>query len=232
MSSMLDARLCSAAELVRQGAVFADIGTDHAYLPIFLLEAGRIERAVCSDINRGPLASAERNIAERGLSDRVELVLTGGARELSGRGITDYAVCGMGGELIADIVAEAVHLKDPDLRLILQPMTRQEHLRSKLYAMGFSILSERYSYAEGKYYVCMCVRYSGEPRRLSEVEAYLGVSPIDGGRVEYIGYLEGKLRAVRSAISGKEAGGVSPSAEREIEAALERRIDELRGSEK
>ena len=55
----INARLASAAELTRQNAIFADIGTDHAYLPLFLLEEGRIEYAYCSDINEGPLASAE-----------------------------------------------------------------------------------------------------------------------------------------------------------------------------
>lgn len=225
---MLDARLRSAAEFVRQGAVFADVGTDHAYLPIFLLNEGRIERAVCSDINEGPLDSARRNVDEAALSDRVELVLCDGASALCGRGITDYAVCGMGGELIADIVMSAPELKSPDVRLILQPMTKQEHLRSALYSAGFEILSERYSSAEGKHYVCMLVAYSGSERTLSLLESHLGVSPVVGGREDYIGYLKGKLRALETAVSGKERGGIDASEDALAARAIAKRIEQLR----
>ena len=66
----INARLLSAAELVRQGAVFADVGTDHAYLPLFLLDKGKIERAVCADINVGPLNSARANAHEAGASTK------------------------------------------------------------------------------------------------------------------------------------------------------------------
>ena len=88
----LDARLMSAVSFVRQGAVFADIGTDHAYLPIFLVREGIVTRALCADINRGPLALAEANVKDSGLDRSLfDFVLTDGAKELSDRKITDYA---------------------------------------------------------------------------------------------------------------------------------------------
>ena len=222
-NTVLDARLGSAAELVRQGAVFADIGTDHAHLPIFLLKEGRIDRAVCADINPGPLASAEKNVAECGFSDRVELVLTDGAAALADKGITDYAICGMGGELIADIIAAAPRLFDPEVRLILQPMSRQELLRSALAERGFDILAERYSLADGKYYVCILAAYSGNVRGIDPIEAYLGVCPEDT-HAEYIGYLTSKLRSLDSAISGKRSAGIDAEAEEKIAAAIRERI--------
>ena len=210
----LDARLRSAAAFVRQGAVFADVGTDHAYLPVFLLKAGVIERAVCADINEGPLAAASRTLADNNLSDRAELVLTDGAAALAGRGITDYAICGMGGELIASIIAAAPHLFDTGVRLILQPMTRQSTLRAELYRMGFRILEERYSSADGRYYVCMLVEYCGESAELSGVLSEIGVNPdIDGGSAEYIGYLETRYKALLRAAEGKRAGGADISDE-------------------
>ena len=224
---MLDARLGAAAELVRQGAVFADIGTDHALLPIFLLESGRIERAVLADVNEGPLSRAERNVADRGLSDKVELVLTDGARELAGRGITDYAICGMVGELIADIISSAPHLETPEVKLILQPMTKQEHLRAYLYSHGYEIIAERYTEADGRYYICMHAQYVGGVRELSAVESLLGVSPVLGGRAEYLGYLRTKLKSTCAALRGKETGELDTSAEAMAVRALERRIIQL-----
>ena len=227
----LDARLMSAAGFVRQGAIFADIGTDHAHLPVFLLESGKIERAVLSDVNEGPLASARRNIEHYGYSDRVTLRLCDGAEELSGLGVTDYAICGMGGELIRDIIARAPHLAEMGIRLILQPMTKQSTLREYLFGAGFAILSERYSYADGKYYVTMLAEYSGERKSVDPISLELGMIPDkDGGRVEYIGYLEVKLRAYKRALAGKARGGEDTTDEQTMIEAIEERINEIRGS--
>ena len=88
-ASVIGKRLLSAAEFVRQGAYFADIGTDHAYLPLFLLKEGKIPRAVCADINRGPLESAQKNAEAEGLSDKIKFFLADGAASLSDEGISD-----------------------------------------------------------------------------------------------------------------------------------------------
>ena len=227
--TVLDARLMSAAELVRQGAVFADIGTDHAHLPIFLLEAGRVERAVLSDVNEGPLAAALANVKEHGLCERVELVLTDGAAALSGKGITDYAVCGMGGELIARIVSDAPCMRESGVRLILQPMTRQAVLRTELARLGFSILREKYSYADGKYYVCILAEYTNDKKECDPIAAEIGTRPTDSSELSaYLGYLEAKLRATERARDGKLAGGGDAEAESKLSEALAEEINSLR----
>ena len=227
-NAALDERLKGAAEFVRQGAVLADIGTDHAHLPIFLLEEGRIERAVLSDLNRGPLESAGKNAEAHGLSDKVSLVLQDGAVGLESYGVTDYAICGMGGELIADIVAAAPALRDPAVRLILQPMSRQAHLRCAISALGFVIRAERYTFAAGKPYVCMMVEYTGEARSLKDAEAEVGMMPIDGASHEYVTYLESKLRAFRKISDGKRLGGIDNSYEDGIVLAIEKRLSEIK----
>ncbi|MBQ1260558.1 MAG: SAM-dependent methyltransferase [Clostridia bacterium] len=76
-------RLLSVARLVRQGAVFADVGTDHAYLPLYLFERGAIDRAICSDINEGPLENARANARARGYEEKIDFILTDGAAALS-----------------------------------------------------------------------------------------------------------------------------------------------------
>lgn len=231
MNPMLDDRLLSAAKLVRAGAVLADIGTDHGYLPVFLLREGRISRAVLSDINEGPLSSADRHAKEAGLRHLVELVLTDGAKGLEGRGITDYSICGMGGELIAEIIAASAHLFDTGVRLILQPMTKQEHLRIRLGEMGFRTVAERYTIADGKYYLTLAAEYDGVIRPLSLADAYLGTSRIiESDKSAYIGYLEGKLAGLARARDGKRLGGAMADAEDELCRAIDDRLSQMKKS--
>ena len=203
----LNGRLCSAASFVRQRAVLADIGTDHAYLPIFLAERRIIERAVASDINEGPLKKAEENIKSSGLSDKIECTLTNGAKALAGRGITDYTVCGMGGELIAEIVECADHLKDKNIRLILQPMSKQAHLRKYLQEAGFSIIAEAYSSDAGKDYLCLACEFSGERREISDMDAELPTKGVPlSGRESMKRYYLSKLNSFARAAEGKKKG--------------------------
>ena len=225
----LDARLMSAVSFVRQGAVFADIGTDHAYLPIFLVREGIVTRAVCADINKGPLTLAEANVASSGLDASLfDFVLTDGARELSDRGITDYAVCGMGGELISYIISAAEHLKNKGVRLILQPMSKQAHLRRYLCETGFDIVGEKYSFSEGKYYLTLAAEYSGRRRDITEVEAELGSLPEKCDTPCALGYFEGKEKSYTVALMGKEKAGIDTSQDREILTALKERITLLK----
>ena len=210
MKSAINARLLTAAELIRQKAIFADIGTDHGYLPLFLLDEGRIEYAYCCDINEGPLASARKNAAERGRLDKCEFILTDGAAVLSGRGITDYAICGMGGELIADIIDRAPHLRDEGVNLILQPMSRQEKLRRYLYSAGFRIISESYSVDAGKRYVCMLATFDGKSREISDLEAIAGAKDVEFvGKDHRIAYLEAKLNSLERAYAGRSESGLA-----------------------
>ena len=219
----IDRRLLSAADLVRQGAVFADIGTDHAYLPIFLLSRGVIDRAVCADINAGPLDSARANVKAHGFSDKVDFYLTDGARELFDTGATDYAVCGMGGELIARIIDDAPHLRRKNVNLILQPMSRQASLREYLYTHGYAIDCERYSYSAGKYYVCIRATYTGECVTLSDVDYELGLKQLQSDE-SYLGYLRTKYNALCRAIDGK--GVENADYELRLKQAIEERLSE------
>ena len=220
-NSALNARLLCAAELTRQDATFADIGTDHAYLPLFLLDSGKIKFAYCCDINEGPLASARKNAEERNRLSETEFILTDGAAVLSGKGITDYAICGMGGELIADIIDRAPHLRDEKVHLILQPMTKQEKLRAYLASSGFRILKESYSFDAGKYYVCLLAVYDGNGREISVIEALAGMSDS-----EFLGtecrrkYLENKLASLIRATDGKKDAGIDCAEDEKLIASL------------
>ena len=230
INATLDKRLLSCADYVRAGAVFADIGTDHGYLPLFLLKEGRISRAYLSDVNRGPLSTAERNAAAEGLADKCEFILTDGAVALADKGITDYAICGMGGELISRIIQDAPHLFTEGVRLILQPMTKQERVRRFLCENGFSVIAERFSFDSGKYYVTIVAEYSGQKREISDDEAELGFDiPHILDRVEYLGYLNGKRLAVFKAINGRMRGGLDTVEEVKALNLIEERMSHMKG---
>lgn len=212
---ILDGRLSSVGKFVRQGAVFADIGTDHGYLPLALLKDGIISHAVLADINEGPLSSARDNAREAGLSERCTFHLGDGARELSGLGITDVAIAGMGGELIVDIIKNAPHLHKSGVRLILQPMSHQADVRRYLSEGGFDIISEDYSYSQRKYYVTIVAEYAGECHGISDTVAYFGeerfLLPLTD---EKLGYLKARLSALTKARDGKAVGGEDTSIEK------------------
>lgn len=175
---MPDDRLRAAADFVRQGAVFADIGTDHAYLPVFLCREGRVSVAYAADVAEGPLQSAKAHIAASGLSGRITTLLTDGLTGMESLGLTDIAICGMGGELMADILCATPFVKQKGMRLILQPMSRPAAVRHYLAQNGFSSVTEKVVQAKGRLYFCMCADYTGEDRTLSRLSAELGTEDV------------------------------------------------------
>lgn len=210
----LDARLMSAAPFVR-GGVLADIGTDHAYLPIRLLQDGLISSAVASDINKGPLEHAEKTVREYGMDERVSLVLTDGLCGIEKYNPRDIIIFGMGGELIASIIDAAPWVRNPDIRLILQPMTRRAELREYLLRKGHNIIDEVMSGADGRIYQTVCTEYDGIFRRgeYSTAELMLGRYNIArGGELlrQYAGMLA-EIYEVRK--KGKETAGADTSEE-------------------
>lgn len=156
----LDARLQAAADAAGRCALFADIGSDHAKLALYLLETGAAARVVCADIHAAPLARGQQAAARAGLAHRAAFVLSDGLDALPERPDV-AAVCGMGGELIADIVARALRRfpGGPPVRFVLQPMTAVSELRRYLWESGFTIADERYAVAAGKPYVILTAVY-------------------------------------------------------------------------
>lgn len=230
-SILLDARLAAAAHYVRRGAVFADVGSDHGYLPVFLVENGHLSSAIASDISSGSIASARRNIAEHHLEDRIETVVCDGIAPLADRAPTDIAVCGMGGELIADIIDRAKFVFDSRVRLILQPMSRPHLLRRYLAEHGFARVDETVCVASGRVYFCICVEYDGVRRTLSRLEEHLGCASAAAVKPdERDAMLEGARRlcdATLEIYKGKNKAEIDTEQETELISALDGFIAEL-----
>lgn len=179
----LSNRLSSALPFVREGSFLADVGTDHAYLPLHLCRMGKIRGAVASDIGEGPLAIARANISAFGLENKISTCLSDGLRELAPYAPEDITVFGMGGELIASILSAVPWTKDKRLRFILQPMTKPEMLRAYLAAEGFAILGETLTKDEGRVYQTICAAYDGQKRTYSPLALLVGQGNLEKGGV-------------------------------------------------
>ena len=178
----LSPRLMCAVKYVRQGILLADVGTDHAYLPIYLCQKriltpveaknGEVLSAIASDINKGPVERAEQHIRTERLSGHIKTVCTDGLNGLEIYAPKTVVVFGMGGELIVSILEAAPWIQAEGVRLILQPMTHPEKLREALPRMGFAVTGESLSAEGDRIYRVICADYAPEcaepPKSLAE----------------------------------------------------------------
>jgi tRNA (adenine22-N1)-methyltransferase len=177
----LDKRLSAVAALVRQGSRLADIGTDHAYLPVHLVQSGVCPSAIASDIGAGPLDAARRTVTENGLTSEIALRLGDGLATVKAGEVEDVAIAGMGGETIVAILEAAPWVQNEGIRLILQPMTRAEDLRRWLLTHGFSILEEHLIIDGRHLYPVLAAQYTGATD-WDDLQVYGGFFTAEEGR--------------------------------------------------
>lgn len=148
----LTPRLRLLADWVRAGAAIADVGTDHAYLPVFLVLHDRVGSAIASDLRPGPLRNARETGADYGVTHRIDFRLGNGLASITPEEADTIIIAGMGGENIAEILAAAPWTADGRHTLLLQPMTRSEILRRFLAEQGYQITREQLVYDRGTIY--------------------------------------------------------------------------------
>lgn len=218
-----DARLCSALSYITRGGRIADIGTDHAYLPIYLIQEGVVSHALACDINQGPIQSAKANIAAAGLSQRIDTLQTDGLFGVEPFAPDDVLIFGMGGELIARILSDAPWVAKNKVNLILQPMSKVSILRKYLTENGFSITGESITYVD-KYYQTLAARYTGVRESYSAVELLVGRLNIQNRPPHFQGLVRHEIHVLEMVIQGK-----SRAANPEIkeEAYIKRCLEEL-----
>ena len=172
--SQLDNRLRLCASFVRRGAKAADIGTDHAYLPVWLCRHNVCPSVIAADVNPEPLSSGRISVEQADLTDRIELRLSDGLAQIGAQEADDFIIAGMGGELIARIIGACSYAKDKSKHFILQPMTRSEALISYLCAEGFVIDRQDCCIAGKKCYTVLSVYYDGRSKKVSKTYCYTG----------------------------------------------------------
>lgn len=186
----LSPRLQSIARQVPQGARLADVGTDHGYLPVWLLLNGRIERAIAADLRTGPLDRARQTAQQYGQTENISLRLCDGLADIGADEVDVVVIAGMGGETIAAIL-EAAPWTRQDKLLLLQPMTGASRLRQWLQVHGYAIKKETIASEGNRFYSNWRVRGGNMPP-LSPAELWAGVDSHDPLRPAYLGMLAEK----------------------------------------
>lgn len=148
----LSMRLTHLAEMVETGEVLADVGCDHGYLPILLVQQQKIKRAIAMDINPGPLARAREHIEKYGLDDYIETRLSNGLEKLSPEEADTVVIAGMGGALTIDILTRGREVVHQLKQLILEPQSELSLVRRYLREENYRIAQEDYVVEDGKYY--------------------------------------------------------------------------------
>ena len=155
---MISKRLELVASFVPQGAILLDVGSDHAYLPIELVERGQIERAIAGEVVEGPYQSAVKNVEAHGLKEKIQVRLANGLAAFEEADqVSVITIAGMGGRLIATILEEGLDKLANVERLILQPNNREDDLRIWLQGNGFQIVAESILEEAGKFYEILVV---------------------------------------------------------------------------
>ena len=169
----LSKRLQTISDFVKKGAVVADIGTDHAHIPIYLIKNNIISKAYACDINAGPLEKAKENINYYGVKN-IELRLSNGLEKLKTDEADTFIIAGMGGELITDILERGRRFFESKRKFILSPHTKIDEVRKYLLSNGFEITKEDMCIDEGKFYTVMEAKYTENKEMYSEAEFLYG----------------------------------------------------------
>lgn len=155
MKLTLSDRLQCIANYVSAGSSVVDVGTDHAYIPIWLLQCGVSARAIATDIKPGPLRRAAADAEKYGVADRLRLLLCDGLAAVEPESVDTVILAGMGGETIQGILAAAPWALEK--RMIIQPQTKPELLRAWLGAHGCRIADGSLAYDSGRIYLVWAV---------------------------------------------------------------------------
>ena len=162
MKTTLSKRLLAVAGFVTPGSRVADIGTDHAFVPIYLMEHKIVPSALAMDIGKGPLLAAEEHIKEHGLEKYITARQSDGVLALQDGEADSVIIAGMGGALVIKILSEGRERLQNVKELILQPQSEVEKVRHFLYESGYHITAEEMIFEDGKYYPMMRVHYQAE----------------------------------------------------------------------
>ena len=225
----LSKRLKRIAEHVDKCESVADIGTDHGYIPIYLVKEGICKKAIASDINKGPIEKAKVNVAFEGVSNKVKCLLGPGLNPLKVGEVNGVILAGMGGNLTRDILlADMDKVKKYDF-IILQPAQNPEVLREFLYKKDYEIIDEDLIKDEGRFYELFKVKYNENSEKLVfEDGLYYEVSPLlrEKNHPLFKEFIEEKINRCETILSFIKE---DTEAAKKRKSDLEEKINKLKG---
>lgn len=198
---VLSKRLLKVAELVPPCKVFLDVGTDHAYLPVYLLKNNICKKAIASDLRKGPLDSAAKTLENFGVLDFAELRLGSGFEAVEPKEVDAAVVAGMGGILISELIKASEPVVRQLKTLVLQPMTAVYELRKFLYENNFSIEKEFLAKEDEKLYHIMSV-IPEKSVTLSEAELFMGTHLLEKSCPLCREYINKQIKKLKKQLDG------------------------------
>ena len=219
-------RLLKIASLVDNGKRIADIGTDHGYIPVYLLNQNKIQYAILGDVNKGPLENARKEVTRNKLQDKVDLRLGSGIEVLKENEVDEIIIAGMGGMLINNLLKANEKVAHTTEKLILQPMQAPEELRMFLYQNGYKILDEHLVREEHRLYEIIVCKYEGlEPQEIDPIYYEIGLKLIQNNDPLLNDFIENKIRINQNVL--KKLEGIEGQGIEDKRAALNKKIDAL-----
>lgn len=201
----LDGRLKLIADKVPECGVVADIGTDHAYVPIYLIQQGKCKRAIASDVKVGPVHVAQRNIAKYKIEDMIETRLGSGLETIEKNEVDAIIIAGMGGTLLSELLeADKEKVSCRDVMLVLQPMNDLDIVRKWLYDHQFDIYDEELSREGNKIYCIMVARFIGQNKSYKDFELHVGECLTRRKDPLLLPYCEMKIRQINRVLNQLE----------------------------
>lgn len=200
----IQGRLLRIASMVEGYERIADIGTDHAYIPIWLAQTKKCHKIIATDIKVGPLQKAVKNVNKHHVSDKVELRLGNGITSIREGECDAFIIAGMGGVLIADILEESFETVKRAGAIIMQPVYTDEVLREYLHQKGFCIETEALVRDEGRIYVVIKAYYDGVQRKDKLLYYHIGRSLFENEDPLLEAYLERRIRIQTKIVQGME----------------------------
>ena len=205
-------RLLKIASLVTEGKRVADIGTDHGYIPVYLLNQGKVPYAILADVNKGPLENARGEVRHNKLLDKVNLRLGSGIEVLEKGEVDEVIIAGMGGILISELLEAKLEVAHSVDKLILQPMQAQNELRKYLLNNGFEILDEVLVKEDFRIYEIIIAKYTGKNTVVSDDIYYeVGTKLIENKDPLLNEFIDKKIymyNSIIKKIEGKSSEGI------------------------
>jgi tRNA (adenine22-N1)-methyltransferase len=190
----LSIRLKAIASMIEECDSVVDVGTDHGYIPIYLVKNGLIKNAVASDINRGPVEKAKGNVISNDVSTQISCRLGSGLATINKGEVQVAIVAGMGGNLIRDILEADLDVVKELKYMILQPVQNAEVLREYLYSTGYDIIDEEICIDDGKFYEIIKAKYNTKPVTLDNIYYEISKTLIDKKHLVMQRFIEYKLQ--------------------------------------